>query len=66
MDSESDADSSNEEEIEEICPEDLEQEIFDTVLNLRLEQSDQEYNISEIQKVIDVSLLKIRLTKLIQ
>jgi len=53
MDSESDADSSNEEEIEEICPEDLEQEIFDNVLSLRLEQSDQEYNISEIQKVID-------------
>ncbi|OUM69064.1 hypothetical protein PIROE2DRAFT_3134, partial [Piromyces sp. E2] len=53
MDSESDINSAEEEEIEEICPEDLEQEIFDTVLNLRLEQSDQEYNISEIQKVID-------------
>jgi len=57
MDSESDANSSDEEEIEEICPEDLEQEIFDTVLSLRLEQSDQEYNISEIQKAIDVSII---------
>ncbi|ORY52261.1 WD40 repeat-like protein, partial [Neocallimastix californiae] len=51
--SESDENSIIEEEIEEICPEDLEQEIFDTVLSLRLEQSDQEYNISEIQKIID-------------
>ncbi|ORX54869.1 WD40 repeat-like protein [Piromyces finnis] len=53
MDSESNENSEDEEEIEEICPEDLEQEIFDEVLRLRLEQSDQEYNINEVQKIID-------------